>query len=99
MARKEEFVRDSTVSGDAILDGILDDDIGPLDAVDLPIVVISCDCIIAHVNRAATTVLGLKATDGGRSVGDCLPGIENLTRICARVIADGAPHRIETRDR
>ena len=86
------------MSGDAILDGILDNDIGLLDAVDLPIIVISRDCTIARINRAATTVLGLKATDVGRTVGDSLPGVEDLARLCARVIADGAPHRIETRD-
>jgi PAS domain S-box-containing protein len=99
MAQKDEFVEDSTVSGDAILDRILSNDIDPLDAVDLPIIVINRDCTIARINRAATTVLGLKVTDVGRSVSDSLPGVQNLNRICARVIADGAPHRIETRDR
>ena len=98
MAQKDEFVGDGTASGDAILDGIFGNDIGLLDAVDLPIIVISRDCTIARVNRAATTVLGLKATDIGRPVSDSLPGVENLSRLCARVIADGAPHRIETRD-
>jgi PAS domain S-box-containing protein len=99
MAHKDEFVGDGTVSGDAILDRILGNDIDPLDAVDLPIIVINRDCTIAGINRAATTVLGLKVTDVGRSVSDSLPGVQNLNRICARVIADGAPHRIETRDR
>jgi PAS domain S-box-containing protein len=98
MAQKDEFIGDDTISGDAVLDGILFNHIDPLDAVDLPIIVISRDCTIARINRAATTVLGLKATDVGRRVSDSLPGVENLDRICARVIADGAPHRIETRD-
>jgi len=98
MAKNDEFVGDGTISGDAILDEMLDNDIGLLDAVDLPIIVISRDCTIARFNRAATTVLGLKATDVGRTVGDALPGVEDLHRLCARVIADGAPHRAETRD-
>src|SRR5258708_1683146 len=98
MAQKDEVVGDGTVSGDGILDGINFNSIDPLDAVDLPIIVISRDCTIARINRAATTVLGLKVTDVGRSVSDSLPGVENLDRVCARVIADGAPHRMETRD-
>ncbi|HEX3738088.1 MAG TPA: PAS domain S-box protein [Terriglobales bacterium] len=97
MAQKDEFVGDGTVSGDAVLDGILFN-YDPLDAVDLPIIVISRDCTIARINRAATTVLGLKVTDVGRRVSESLPRVENLDRVCARVIADGAPHRIETRD-
>lgn len=93
MAQKDEFIGDGTVSADAVLDNI-----DPLDAVDLPIIVISGDCTIARINRAATTVLGLKVTDVGRRISDSLPGVEHLDRICARVIADGAPHRMETRD-
>jgi PAS domain S-box-containing protein len=98
MAQKDEFIGDDAISGDAVLDGILLNYIDPLDAVDLPIIVISRDCSIARINRAATTVLGLKVTDVGRRVIDSLPGVEHLERICARVIADGAPHRMETRD-
>jgi PAS domain S-box-containing protein len=97
MAQRDEFLGDGNVSGDAILDGIVGNDTGLLDAVDLPIIVISRDCTVARVNRAATTVLGLKPTDVGRTIRDSLPGVENLDRLCARVIADGAPHRIETR--
>ena len=99
MTQKDEFPGDGTVLGDAVLDGILGNEIGPLDAVDLPIIVISRDCKIARINRAATTVLGLRVTDVGRSISDSLPGVEDLKRVCARVMADGAPHRIETRDR
>jgi PAS domain S-box-containing protein len=97
MGNHDEFAEDRSVSGDAILDGMIGNDIGLLDAVDLPIIIISRDCTIARVNRAATTVLGLKATDIGRTINDSLPGVENLHRLCARVIADGAPHRIESR--
>src|ERR1700751_700294 len=98
MAQNDEFARDGIVSGDAILDRILADDIDLLDAVDLPIIVISRDCVITRINRAATTVLGLKITDVGRTVRDSLPSVENLDGLCARVIADGTLQRIEIRD-
>ena len=98
MAQNDEFVRDGTVSGGAILDRILANDIDLLDAVDLPIIVINRDCIITRINRAATTVLSLKVTDVGRTVRDSLPSVENLDSLCARVIADGTLRRIETRD-
>ena len=97
MAQRDEFAGDGTAPGDAIVDGIVGNDIGVLDAVDLPIVIVSRDCRIARINRAATTVLGLNAADVGRSLSDSLPGVEEISRLCARVMADGAPHRIETR--
>lgn len=93
-----EFAGDGAVSGDADVDGITVNDSGLIDAVDLPIIVISRDCKIARINRAATTVLGLKQTDIGGALVDSLPRVEDLSRLCARAIADGAPHRIETRD-
>ena len=69
-----------------------------LDAVDLPIIVISRECKVAQINRAAVTVLGLQVSDLGCSLGNTLAGVQDLNRICGRVIADGAPHRIDTRD-
>ena len=68
-----------------------------LDAVDLPILVISRDCTILHVNRAATTTLGLSASDIGRSPGKLFPGLENLDRFCEPVFTDGVPCRREIR--
>ena len=97
MAQRDEFAGDGTAPGDAIVDGIVGNEIGVLDAVDLPIVIVSRDCRIARINRAARTVLGLNAADVGRSLSDSLPGVEEISRLCARVMADGAPHRIETR--
>jgi len=97
MAQRDEFAGDGTAPGDAIVDGIVGNEIGVLDAVDLPIVIVSRDCRIARINRAATTVLGLNAADVGRTLSDSLPGVEEISRLCARVMADGAPHRIETR--
>ena len=80
------------------LDGMTESEIGVFDAVDLPIIVISRECKVAQINRAAVTVLGLQASDLGCSLGSIIAGVQDLNRICSRVIADGAPHRIETRD-
>lgn len=77
---------------------MLGEDTSPLDAVDLPIVLISRDCKVTRINRAATAALGLTSSDVGRSLGNTLAGVDDLDRICARVIADGAPHRTESRD-
>lgn len=76
----------------------LGDDIIPLDAVDLPIILISQDCRITRINRSASRVLGLTAGDVGGSVSKTLSRVKDLDKICARVITDGAAHRIEIRD-
>ena len=89
MAKDGDSFEPLTVLGDAT---------GPLDAVDLPIVLISRDCKITRLNRAASTVLGLTASDIGSPIGNALAGVRDLHRICARVIIDGAPHRIESRE-
>jgi PAS domain S-box-containing protein len=89
MAKEEELFRPFTVPGDAS---------SSLDAVDLPIVLISRDCTITRINRSASTVLGLTAASAGSSIGNALARIKDLDGICARVIADGAPHRLEVRD-
>jgi PAS domain S-box-containing protein len=99
MAQDDELFVAGTVSGDApTLDGMTANEIGVLDAVDVPIIVISRECTVARINRAAMTVFGLKVSDLGRSLGNTLAGVEDLNRICTRVITDGAPHRVETRD-
>jgi PAS domain S-box-containing protein len=99
MARDDELFVAGTVSADAkTLDTMTTSEIGVLDAVDVPIIVISRECKVARINRAAMTVFGLKVSDLGCSLGNTLAGVEDLNRICTRVITDGAPHRIETRD-
>jgi PAS domain S-box-containing protein len=69
-----------------------------LDAVDLPIVVVSRDCRVVRFNRAASMALNLHPSDVGRSVGEVLAGGADLAQLCAQVIADGAPLRREIRD-
>src|SRR5579862_7180876 len=97
MAQDDELAR--SVSGGAPLSGgMTANEISVLDAVDVPIIVISRECTVARINRAAMTVFGLKASDLGSSLGNNLGGVQDLSRICKRVIADGAPHRVETRD-
>ena len=100
MAKDDELSIAGTVSGDSTtLGGMTANEIGVLDAVDIPIIVISREYKIARINRAAMTVFGLKVSDLGCSLGNTLAGVEDLNRICTRdQVADGAPHRIETRD-
>lgn len=99
MAKDDELCGARTVPGDATsLQGVTANEIGILDAVDLPIIEISRDCRITRVNRAATTVLGLTASHVGCSLGNTLAGVENLDGLCAQVMADGAACRRETRD-
>jgi PAS domain S-box-containing protein len=99
MAKDDELFVAGTLPGDATTSGgMTANEIGVLDAVDVPIIVISREYKIARINRAAMTVFGLKISDLGCSLGNTLAGVEDLNRICRRVISDGAPHRIETRD-
>ena len=69
-----------------------------LDAIDLPVIVVSRNCTVTRVNRAAMTVLGLTISDIGRTPGGVLAGVDNVDTVCAQVIADGAPCRLEMRD-
>ncbi len=99
MPKDDEHSAAGAVSGGATtLGGMTAIEIGALDAVDVPIIVISRECTVARINRSAITVFGLKASDLGRSLSNTLAGVKDLNRICTRVITDGAPHRLETRD-
>jgi PAS domain S-box-containing protein len=99
MANDDELFVSGTVTGGATTSGgMTANEIAVLDAVDVPIIVISRERTVARINRAAIMVFGLKVSDLGSPLGDTLAGVEDLNRICTRVIADGAPHRIETRD-
>jgi PAS domain S-box-containing protein len=99
MAMDNELFVAGTASGDSTtLGGTTADEIAVLDAVDVPIIVISREYKVVRINRAAMTVFGLKLSDLGCPLGNTLAGVEDLHRICTRVISDGAPHRIESRD-
>ena len=80
------------------MDGITND-IGILDAVDLPIILIGRDCTSCprqprRHNGAGLDGLGYWPI----SVAIFLLALENLDRLCAQVIADGAPCRREMRE-
>src|SRR5580700_9141866 len=99
MAMDNELFVAGTASGDSTtLGGTTANEIAVLDAVDVPIIVISREYKVVRINRAAMTAFGLKVSDLGCPLSSTLAGVEDLNRICTRVIADGAPHRIETRD-
>jgi PAS domain S-box-containing protein len=78
--------------------GVNGNDVGLVDAFDLPIIVIGRDCKIARINRAASTSFGMTASDLGGSLANTFAGVENLDKLCAQVMADGASYRRETRD-
>jgi PAS domain S-box-containing protein len=73
------------------------DVMGILDSVDVPIVVIDRDCNVTRFNRAATAMLGLAASDVGRSLCDIpvLKEATDLVKQCHRVVADQASCRRE----
>src|SRR6202050_1788763 len=99
MAHNDELFVAGTLSGDATtMGGMTTSEIGALDAVNVPIILISRECKVDRINRAAMTAFGLKVSDLGCSLANTLAGVEDLNRICTRVITDGAPHRVETRD-
>src|ERR1700722_9748986 len=68
-----------------------------LDAIDLPIIIVSRDCLATRVNRAAITVLDLAISAIGCTPGSILTGVENLDTLCAQVIADEVPCRLDMR--
>jgi len=72
-----------------------EDIVGILDTVDVPIIVISRECTLARVNRAATESFGVAASDVGRPLSDiaALADAKDLGKYCAQVIADDVPVR------
>jgi PAS domain S-box-containing protein len=77
--------------------GITGDDVSLLDAVDLPVIVLSRDCSLARLNRAARTLLDLPDSDIGASPADIFARMKNLDKLCAQAMADGTACRSEVR--
>ena len=71
-----------------------------LDAVDVPIVVVRRDFMIAFFNKAAGDVLGLSPSDIGRAPRDIsvLAGLPRLEEQCGQAIASGVESRADFRD-
>jgi two-component system CheB/CheR fusion protein len=89
--------------GHATLDAVAMDLIEIFDAVDVPIVVLRSDLIVAGFNRAAATILSLAPSDIGCSPHSIpiLSGLSNLDRWCAEVISAQVPtqHDFRAADR
>jgi PAS domain S-box-containing protein len=86
---------------DAATDTATTDLIGILDTVEVPIVVVRRDFMIACFNKAAADVLGFSPSDLGRASRDIpvLAGLPRLEEQCAQVIAGGVETRADFRDR
>lgn len=70
-----------------------------LDVVDVPIVVVGRDLLIARFNKAAAAVLGLSPADMGRPFRDLAPaGWSRLEERCTQVITGGGECRADLRD-
>jgi two-component system, chemotaxis family, CheB/CheR fusion protein len=84
----------------AKVDAVTTDFIEILDALDLPIVVIRSDFIIAFFNQAAADELSLERSDIGRSARtiSVLSDLPNLERWCERVISAKIPTQHDIRD-
>ena len=74
--------------------------IAVLDAVEVPLVVVRRDFVIACFNRAAAAALGLSDSDVGRPYREipALAGLPGLEQRCSRVIADGMESLADVRD-
>jgi PAS domain-containing protein len=84
------------LNGDAAkADLVTTDFIDILDTIDVPIVVIGRNFIIASFNRAAAEALRLEPSDIGRSPRDnlMLVGLAQLEEWCAQVMATGGAPR------
>ena len=71
-----------------------------LDAVEVPIVVMRRDLMIAAFNKAAAEVFRLSSSDIGRASSDIavLAGVPRLEERCSQVIATGVEARAEFRE-
>ncbi len=71
-----------------------------LDTIEVPVVVVRHDFLIACFNKAAADVLDLSASDLGRPCRriSVLAGLPRLEQQCRQVIADGVECRADVRD-
>jgi PAS domain S-box-containing protein len=68
-----------------------------LDSIDVPIVVVDCDCRVVRFNQAATDILGFTPSDIGRLASKVatLADMKEFDQLFAQTIADNAPCRRE----
>jgi PAS domain S-box-containing protein len=86
-------------SDDAAAHAAPTDLISILNTVDVPIVVVRRDCVIAFFNRPAADALGLSASDIGRPSREvaALAGVPRLEERCRQVTASGVDTRADFR--
>ena len=72
-------------------------DMGVLDSIDVPIVVVERDCKVTRFNRAAADVLGVSPSDIGRQTCNmqALTDVPDIDQLCMQVMVDGVPSRHE----
>jgi signal transduction histidine kinase len=87
-------------NGDAAANAATTDLIDILDAVDVPIVVVRRDFMLAGFNKAAAAVLRLAPSDMGRATREIsvLAGLPRLEEHCSQVIVSGLEFRVDFRD-
>jgi signal transduction histidine kinase len=85
---------------DPAANAVATDLINILDTVEVPIVVLRRDLMIAGFNKAAADVLRLSPSDVGRASRDVsvLGGLPRLEEQCSQVIASGVESRADFRD-
>src|SRR2546425_4763506 len=85
---------------DAAANTATTDLINILDTVEIPIVVVRRDFVIACFNKAAADVLGLLPSDIGQASRDIsvLAGLPRLEEQCRQVLASGVESRADVRD-
>ena len=88
------------IGDDVAVNTATTDLINLLDTVEVPIVVVRRDFMIACFNKAAADVLGLSPSDIGRASRDVsvLAGLPRLEQQCSQVIASGEDVRADFRD-
>ena len=83
---------------DAANSGVVGADIaGILDTLDVPVIVIGRDCMVARVNRAAGDSLGATASDVGKPACElaALAAVSDFEQTCMQVMADDVASRFE----
>ena len=70
-----------------------------LDTIEVPVVVVGPDCILARINRAAAETFALAPTDIGRRLNTiaALADVKDIEQLCGQVIADDTATRRDVR--
>ena len=92
-------VTGGTVIGDVAASLVTTDLIDVLDTVEVPIVIVRRDFVIAFFNKAAGNVIGLSPSDIGRRSRDVsvFAGLPQLETQCSQAIAAGLESRVDFR--